>query len=98
MNEGAEVTLPYDEDANVNYDALKENIFNSVVKSSTPEFTVNEVTIQYYATAKTLIGTKNEWVDLKGGKVNAVDYPAISEGTQKIKISYNGNDTYYGKK
>lgn len=98
VNEGAEVTLPYDEDANVNYDALKENIFNSVVKSSTPEFTVNEVTIQYYATAKTLIGTKNEWVDLKGGKVNAVDYPAISEGTQKIKISYNGNDTYYGKK
>lgn len=98
VNEGAEVTLPYDEDANVNYEALKENIFNSVVKSSTPEFTVNEVTIQYYATAKALFGTKNEWVDLKGGKVNAVDYPAISKGTQRIKISYNGNDTYYGRK
>lgn len=96
VNEGAEVTLPYDEDANVNYEALKENIFNSVVKSSTPEFTVNEVTIQYYATAKALFGTKNEWVDLKGGKVSAVDYPAISKGTQRIKISYNGNDTYYG--
>lgn len=52
VNEGVEVTLPYDEDANVNYDALKENIFNSVVKSSNPELTVNDVNIQYYATGK----------------------------------------------
>lgn len=57
VNEGVEVTLPYDEDANVNYDALKENIFNSVVKSSNPELTVNNVNIQYYATSKTVIGT-----------------------------------------
>lgn len=98
VNEGAEVTLPYDEDANVNYESLKENIFNSVVKSSNPELTVNDVTIQYYATGKIIFDgiQKKDWVDLKGGKVNAVDYPAISEGTQKIKISYNGNDTYYG--
>lgn len=27
VNQGVEVTLPYDEDANVNYAALKENIF-----------------------------------------------------------------------
>lgn len=98
VNDNVEVTLPYDEDANVNYDALKENIFNSVVKSSTPELTVDDVTIQYYATGKIIIDAiqKKDWVDLKGGKVNAVDYPAISAGTQKIKISYNGNDTYYG--
>lgn len=98
VNEGAEVTLPYDEDANVNYESLKENIFNSVVKSSNPELTVNDVTIQYYATGKIIFDgiQKKDWVDLKGGKVNAVDYPAISAGTQKIKISYNGNDTYYG--
>ena len=94
VNEGVEVTLPYDEDANVSYDALKENIFNSVVKSSNPELTVNDVTIQYYATGKIIFDglEKKDWTSLEGSKV----YPAISEGTQKIKISYNGNDTYYG--
>ena len=94
VNEGVEVTLPYDEDANVNYDALKENIFNSVVKSSNPKLTVNDVTIQYYATGKIIFDglEKKDWTSLEGSKV----YPAISEGTQKIKISYNGNDTYYG--
>lgn len=94
VNEGVEVTLPYDEDANVNYDALKENIFNSVVKSSNPELTVNDVTIQYYGTGKIIFDglEKKDWTSLEGSKV----YPAISEGTQKIKISYNGNDTYYG--
>ena len=94
VNQGVEVTLPYDEDANVNYDTLKENIFNSVVKSSNPKLTVNDVTIQYYATGKIIFDglEKKDWTSLEGSKV----YPAISEGTQKIKISYNGNDTYYG--
>lgn len=98
VNQGVEVTLPYDEDANVNYAALKENIFNSVVKSSNPELTVNDVNIQYYASATNMGITTHAWVDLNGGKANLVDYQAISEGTQKIKISYNGNDTYYGAK
>lgn len=96
VNDNVEVTLPYDEDANVNYDALKENIFNSVVKSSNPELTVNDVNIQYYASATNMGITTHAWVDLNGGKANLVDYQAISEGTQKIKISYNENDTYYG--
>lgn len=96
VNEGVEVTLPYDEDANVNYDALKENIFNSVVKSSNPELTVNDVTIQYYASKDLVLGTSHAWVNLNGGKDTGLDYPAISKGTQRIKISYNGNDTYYG--
>lgn len=98
VNQGVEVTLPYDEDANVNYDTLKENIFNSVVKSSNPELTVNDVNIQYYASATNMGITTHAWVDLNGGKANLVGYQAISEGTQKIKISYNGNDTYYGAK
>lgn len=96
VNDNVEVTLPYDEDANVNYAALKENIFNSVVKSSNPELTVNDVNIQYYASATNMGITTHAWVDLNGGKANLVDYQAISEGTQKIKISYNENDTYYG--
>ena len=98
VNEGVEVTLPYDEDANVNYDALKENIFNSVVKSSNPELTVKDVNIQYYATGKVIFDgiPKKDWTSLEGSKDTFTEYPAISEGTQKIKISYNGNDTYYG--
>ena len=96
VNDNVEVTLPYDEDANVNYAALKENIFNSVVKSSNPKLTVNDVNIQYYASATNMGITTHAWVDLNGGKANLVDYQAISEGTQKIKISYNENDTYYG--
>ena len=98
VNEGTEVTLPYDEDANVNYAALKENIFNSVVKSSNPELTVNDVNIQYYATGKVIFDgiPKKDWTSLEGSKDTFTEYPAISEGTQKIKISYNGNDTYYG--
>ena len=98
VNEGVEVTLPYDEDANVNYAALKENIFNSVVKSSNPELTVNDVNIQYYATGKVIFDgiPKKDWTSLEGSKDTFTEYPAISEGTQKIKISYNGNDTYYG--
>lgn len=98
VNQGVEVTLPYDEDANVNYAALKENIFNSVVKSSNPELTVNDVNIQYYATGKVIFDgiPKKGWTSLEGSKDTFTEYPAISEGTQKIKISYNGNDTYYG--
>ncbi len=98
VNEGVEVTLPYDEDANVNYVALKENIFNSVVKSSNPELTVNDVNIQYYATGKVIFDgiEKKDWTSLEGSKDTFTEYPAISEGTQTIKISFNGNDTYYG--
>ena len=98
VNQGVEVTLPYDEDANVNYDALKENIFNSVVKSSNPELTVNDVNIQYYATGKVIFDgiPKKDWTSLEGSKDTFTEYPAISEGTQTIKISFNGNDTYYG--
>lgn len=98
VNEGVEVTLPYDEDANVNYDVLKEKIFNSVVKSSNPELTVDDVNIQYYATGKIIFDgiEKKDWTSLEGGRDTLAEYPAISKGTQKIKISYNGNDTYYG--
>lgn len=98
VNQGVEVTLPYDEDANVNYAALKESIFNSVVKSSNPKLTVNDVNIQYYATGKVIFDgiPKKDWTSLEGSKDTFTEYPAISEGTQKIKISYNGNDTYYG--
>lgn len=71
---------------------------NSVVKSSNPELTVNDVNIQYYATGKVIFDgiPKKDWTSLEGSKDTFTEYPAISEGTQTIKISFNGNDTYYG--
>ena len=95
VNEGVEVTLPYDEDANVNYAALKENIFNSVIKNSNPELTVDDVTIQYYATGKIFIGSieTKEWTSLEGYK--AVSYTHLTlptniqqflKGLRKLKF------------
>lgn len=92
LKEGVTVTLPYNADISINFDALRAAIFAQVVESTTPELTVNDVTIQYYA--KTPSGLSHEWAPLEGEKVGLSKYPAISEGDQQIRISYAGNDTY----
>lgn len=92
LKEGVTVTLPYNADASINFDALRERIFDQVVESTTPDLKVNDVTIQYYA--KTPSGLSHEWAPLEGEKVGLSEYPAISEGDQQIRISYAGNDTY----
>lgn len=92
LKEGVAVTLPYNADASINFDALRERIFDQVVESTTPDLKVNDVTIQYYA--KTPSGLSHEWAPLEGEKVGLSEYPAISEGDQQIRISYAGNDTY----
>lgn len=92
LKEGVTVTLPYNADASINFDALRERIFDQVVESTTPDLKVNDVTIQYYA--KTPSGLSHEWAPLEGEKVGLSEYPAISEGNQQIRISYAGNDTY----
>lgn len=98
LNEGCTVNLAYNEDLSINYDRLRENIFSAVVVSSEPQLTVNDVTIEYYATAVTgAVGSLGKaWVPLEGGTVNALKYPAMSEGTWRIRISYGENDQYYG--
>lgn len=97
LNEGCSVALPYNEDATVNYDALRESIFSAVVASATPDMTVDDVAIKYYATAVT--GSAGDlgkaWMPLEGGK-DTLTYPAISTGEQKIRISYAGTDSTYG--
>ena len=97
LNEGRSVALPYNEDATVNYDALRESIFSAVVASATPDMTVDDVAIKYYATAVT--GSAGDlgkaWMPLEGGK-DTLTYPAISTGEQKIRISYAGTDSTYG--
>ena len=104
LNEGVSVALPYDENAQVDYDALRAAIFENVVASKTPEdLSVDDVTIEYYAenvVAGRPAGT-HEWVRFEGDTIqNAIgiplDYPAISAGEQKIRVSYAGTDTIYG--
>lgn len=104
LNEGVSVALPYDENAQVDYDALRAAIFENVVASKTLEdLSVDDVTIEYYAenvVAGRPAGT-HEWVRFEGDTIkNAIgiplDYPAISAGEQKIRVSYVGTDTIYG--
>ena len=90
-----QVALPYNEDITVNYDALYQGIFNTVVASTQPELTLEDVTIEYYHKGLTALDSK--WLPLEGQTiVGGVSYPAISVGEQKIRISYAENDNYYG--
>lgn len=96
LKEGVSVKLPYNEDGTLNADALRAAIFAQVVENTAPDLKVNDVTIEYYATATTgsLGALGRAWAPLEGGKVDDLNYPAISEGNQQIRISYAGNDTY----
>ena len=98
LNEGCTVNLAYNEDLSVNYGRLRENLFNAVVASSEPQLTVDDVTIEYYATAVTgSVGDLGKaWVPLEGGTVSALKYPAMTEGTWNVRISYGENGEYYG--
>ena len=99
LKDNCTVALPYNDDATVDYGALREAIWDKVVADTTPnDLTVDDVDIEYYATAETgSVGSLGQaWVPLEGGKVNLLTYPAISEGTWNIRISYGENDTYYG--
>ncbi len=102
LDEGCEVAMPYKADATVDYDTLYTAIFDTVVASTNPELTVDDVTIEYYATATTgSVGDLGKaWMPLEGGSGTvmgvSVTYPAIPVGQQKIRISYDGTETIYG--
>ena len=97
LKEGTTIALPYKEDGTLDFDALRMAIFTQVVDSTTPELTVKDVTIKYYA--KFATDADRRWVPLEGETVEVfgqeVGYPAISAGQQKIQISYAENDTYF---
>ena len=98
LNEGCSVALPYNEDATVNYDALRQSIFSTVVASATPGLSMNDVTIEYYAEnviAGRPAGT-HAWMPLEGGKSDIRTFPPISVGEHQIRISYAGTETTYG--
>lgn len=94
------VALPYNEDAKIDFDALRQSIFNTVVDTgnSTPALTVGDVTIEYYAENVVLgkPGGTYAWMPLEGGTSDVREFPAISEGSQQIRISYAGTETIYG--
>lgn len=96
LKEGVSIALPYNEDGTLNADALRAAIFAQVVENTAPDLKVNDVTIEYYATATTgaAVGLGKNWAPLEGGKVDGLNYPAISAGDQQIQISFKGDDTY----
>ena len=99
LKDNCTVALPYNDDATVDYGALREAIWDKVVADTTPDdLTVDDMDIEYYATATTgsLGDIGKTWVSLEGDKISGLTYPAISEGTWDIRISYKENDTYYG--
>ena len=97
LKQGASVRLPYNEDGTLNADALRAAILQQVVdEGTTPSLTAENTEIKYYATATTgaAVGFGKNWAPLEGGKVDGLNYPAISAGDQQIQISFKGDDTY----
>lgn len=97
LKQDASVKLPYKEDGTLDFDALRAAILQQVVdEGTTPSLTAENTEIKYYATATTgaAVGLGENWAPLEGGKVVGLNYPAISAGEQKIKVSYKGSDDY----
>lgn len=100
LRSGVQVKMPYTDAGALDFNALRARIFEQVVASSTPNLTVNDVTIEYYA--KSAVFKYEDWVKLEGEykTIPVIDqkvgYPAISEGNWKIRITFNGNADYKG--
>lgn len=95
LNSDVTISLAFNEDLSVNFDAVREAIWKYVVATTTPDMTLDDVTITYYSTAPTAVGSLGKaWMPLEGGKEGIYTYPAITEGSYKIRISFNGNMEY----
>ncbi len=100
LRSGVQVKMPYTDAGALDFNALRARIFEQVVASRTPNLTVNDVHIEYYA--KSELVSHREWVKLEGEFVTipilnqTVGYPAISGGNWKIKITFDGNADYKG--
>ena len=95
-NENPTFKLDFTADGEAIYNNIRQQVWDAVVVSTNPALTVDDVTIEYYATATTGAVDKlgHAWVALTGGKVNGLTYPAIGEGTQKVRISWSGSKNY----
>lgn len=90
LKENASVNLAYTDATTVDYDAVRQQIWDNVVDATEPELTLSDVTIEYNASS----GVDTDWMPLEGGKGTLLTYPAMTEGTQTIRISYAGDDTH----
>lgn len=86
--EVTEIGLTYNADNTINYDALAQRIFDVLVNTAacTPTITRDDVTIEY----KYVFGVVTVWEPLEG----TTSLSALKEGTNDIKITFNGNDAY----
>ncbi len=97
FKDSPKVKITYDDDVNIKLDELYAAIWENVVDSITPaELDKNSISIKYYATAET--GSLGElghaWANLNGETISALTYPAISEGTWKLRFEYAGSVDY----
>ncbi len=88
-NENPTFKLAFTADGEAIYDNIRQQVWDAVVVSTNPALTVDDVTIEYYATAKT--GVAKSWMPLEGGTKDLLTYPAIGEGTQEVRITWGGS-------
>lgn len=93
--ENPTIKLVYNDDLSIDYSAAYQAIFNLLETKVPEDITLDDLTIEYYATAKSgsLGELGKEWMPLEGGK-ETLTYPGISEGTQTIRVSYAGDKTH----
>ena len=91
----AKLTYSQAEDGTItaNVDALEQTIRKMFTAEGAD---LSNATLEYYATAKTgsVDDLGKNWAPLNGGKVFGLVYPAISEGTWQVRLSWPGNATY----
>lgn len=95
--ENPTLKLFYNDDGSVNYDEVRAMVLEQIA-STTPEgLTADDLHVTYYAYKSAV---QKAWVKLEGDTVKEtifdVEYPAMGSGEQRIKISYDGNESYYG--
>lgn len=95
--ENPTLKLFYNDDGSVNYDEVRAMVLEQIA-STTPEgLTADDLHVTYYAYKSAV---QKAWVKLEGDTVKEtifdVEYPAMTAGEQRIKISYDGNEFYYG--
>lgn len=84
-----EVGMVFNDDLSYNYAAVEQAIFDTVLESTEPEQTFDDVTIQYDANPISVDGVSNIWSSLDKGGANA-----FGPGTWKIRFSWNGTTEY----
>ena len=95
-NENPTFKLAFTADGEAIYDNIRQQVWDAVVVSTNPTLTVDDVTIEYYATAESgsLGSTGKAWMPLEGGTKDWLTYPAIGEGTQEVRITWGGSKDY----